>query len=723
MATVLNTDYTRFTYQDMLEDFSNRLKADERFKNISSASIYGLFMEMIAASVDMTNFYMSRTAEEAFIDTARLDSSVIKHGKNLGYNPIRNTPAQAEIRIVLKGPLPSYLQAGAKVYFAQSETNLSFNNNPFMLDTDYSYTFTENDIQDGKSSSWTKVLTLSVPVDSVKYFQLGDYKMYQNSETIPIKIFQGKIIETSFEGNNNYRKLGKPFQFYDINDLKFSNWYGKRDPNGFYKNSFYPENSYTKVAIGKTKDSAFESGYFLIDDEHIYSNEKVMHAEPSELLEPLKVCSVSTNSDKTVRIAFGEGHLVSNGLNTEDENIYVEYLQTEGAEANLVGSTGAELTCNSKFFATQQGNIVDVTSNVKFIFNSDITGGVNFESKESIKMNAPAHYAANNKLVTKPDFVSYFKTLTTPIKVQNAAAWSVEDLEDSQSRYDNLLNYIFYCLAGQVYNINGKNNSYIDVLNENGYKNGIFSVYGNGRNYLNKLVDYVLLTKAPEKIYNEQYGSGTTEWQKRIRTIRENCEDRMLVNTKLFSMPPIVQYFDVVGHVEIDSLSKIQELKTEIENKIYAWLNDSCKFNQKIYKSDILKFFNGYNNIRSADLDIKVSELLHKEPTEYNFVKDSVYIARNSDNAVFEETTEWNVIAFPITDNTGKKLTKEMFSSGFIKVKSKSATDNSLREMNLNPIYEQISESGDMIIVPVYGKYSHNANVLSWGFKPNRRWQ
>ena len=70
-------NYTRINYQDMLEDFTARLRNDERFKNMSSASIYYLFMEMLTGTFDMTNFYMQRTAEEGFIDTAKLETPLI----------------------------------------------------------------------------------------------------------------------------------------------------------------------------------------------------------------------------------------------------------------------------------------------------------------------------------------------------------------------------------------------------------------------------------------------------------------------------------------------------------------------------------------------------------------------------------------------------------------------------------------------------------------------
>ena len=182
-------NYTRINYQDMLEDFTARLRNDERFKNMSSASIYYLFMELLTGTFDMTNFYMQRTAEEGFIDTAKLDSSVIKHGKNLGYNPIRNTPAEAEIQITIKGPLPYGLTPGATIYFSQDETDLSFDNNKFILNTDYSYKVTKDDIEAGQSATWSKTLTYSVPVDSMKYLELQDVKMYNDASLVLTDLF------------------------------------------------------------------------------------------------------------------------------------------------------------------------------------------------------------------------------------------------------------------------------------------------------------------------------------------------------------------------------------------------------------------------------------------------------------------------------------------------------------------------------------------------------
>ena len=53
----------------------------------------------------------------------------------------------------------------------------------------------------------------------------------------------------------------------------------------------------------------------------------------------------------------------------------------------------------------------------------------------------------------------------------------------------------------------------------------------------------------------------------------------MIINSKLYSFPPIGQYYDVVGTVTVNSLSKLQEYKRDVENEIYKC--PSCGANLK----------------------------------------------------------------------------------------------------------------------------------------------
>ena len=641
----MNKNYTRITYQQMLEDFTARLKNDPRFKNMSSASIYNLFIEMLTATMDMTNYYMERTSEEAFIDTAKLDSSVIKHGKNLGYNPIRNTPAEAEIAVVIRGPLPQALMATtmATIYFPQEDMELTYNGKKYILNTDYSYTLNRDDIEKGQSSTWSKTLYFSKPADSVHYIELSGEKYFNDATLTPIKVFQGEVKVETIYGVSNTSKLGKAYQFYDINNIKFSNWYGQRDPNGWYKNQFYKKNSWCKVGIGKNQDEAFaDENLYDIEDVSIYLNSEVQKEKLDTNV--LNVCSLTTNSDKTIRLRFGDGVNVSNGLNTEDQNIYVQYIECDGADANKVGTTNSELKINNQIWATFAGSTpIDMSSNIKLVFNSDIANGVDFEDQQSIKNNAPLYFASNSKLVTKQDFISYFKGLSTPIRVKNAIAWGQDEIENGgTTTYKYIQNCICYCIAASLYNTKSTVYSPINVLTDGSTnQSGVFSVYGTSNNYLEHLSDFLKYLWSYDSFNSVQYTPNPSEqWLKNIKTIRENAEPRMIMNSKLYSFPPIVQYYDVVGTVTVNSLSKLQEYKRDAENEIYKWLDNNCNFGTKIYKSDIIKFFNKRPETSYVDLDIRVSDIIKAQDV------NRVYNVRTTNlQDIFQYSEDYDILA------------------------------------------------------------------------------
>ena len=107
-------------------------------------------------------------------------------------------------------------------------------------------------------------------------------------------IYQGEFKTVNFDGGDNSRKLGKNYQYYDINDITFSDWYGKRDPFA-YKNGVYKKTKgYTKVGIGKTEAEAFKSeNLFDIEDYSIYINNPSVYITDLFSLE-LNCCSVSS---------------------------------------------------------------------------------------------------------------------------------------------------------------------------------------------------------------------------------------------------------------------------------------------------------------------------------------------------------------------------------------------------------------------------------------------
>jgi hypothetical protein len=158
----MSLEYTNISHESLLADWNNRVLADERYKNLSKASIYSYLQESLAGIFDLTNYYIQRTAEENYLDTAKLDSSCIKLSHNLGYQPKRSIPATGNVTMEIRGPLPSGLSAGDTIWLNNEELSFSFNNHDFLLDAAYSYKLTSEDISQGTSSSWSKRVTYAV---------------------------------------------------------------------------------------------------------------------------------------------------------------------------------------------------------------------------------------------------------------------------------------------------------------------------------------------------------------------------------------------------------------------------------------------------------------------------------------------------------------------------------------------------------------------------------
>ena len=110
MANFLS--YSNLTYETVLEQINNKLKSDPRFDNFSESSVAQTLVEIFAGTVDLVNYYIERRAEESFMDTAKLKSSVILLAKQLGYAITRPNPATSSLKIKLSGDLTTKVTTG-----------------------------------------------------------------------------------------------------------------------------------------------------------------------------------------------------------------------------------------------------------------------------------------------------------------------------------------------------------------------------------------------------------------------------------------------------------------------------------------------------------------------------------------------------------------------------------------------------------------------------------
>ena len=389
------------------------------------------------------------------------------------------------------------------------------------------------------------------------------------------------------------------------------------------------------------------------------------------------------------------------------------------------------MTHNNQINVSVKGSIVSLTNNVQFIINSDIYGGENFESQASMKINAPAYFSSRGKLITRDDYMSYFRALSSPMTVQTAMVFGQHDIEDTIGFMHPLCqNNILYCLAGHVYIKNPSGNWTIrNVLTENDYNTtDTFSLYGD--KYLEHLCDYVKLLKSYQGFYNCQYSNNPQDqWLRNIQLINKNCQFNSEINSVILSLPPYIQYFDAVGTVYVKPLTDIEKYMNEMQNRVYEYLDSRVSTHKKIYKSEIIKLYNEHPATVSTDIDFKISEIIKSEVKNYYWSKTSTPAfefkqdkSLESYTSVINTYTEeagkpdkdsqliaqygegwWNVLKLPNIDTYGNKMLSKMFEERSIRVDILNITNvngvDTKTIINTNTFSAEVSEDENFIIL------------------------
>lgn len=757
-------EYTQVNIEDVMKRFRQMIGNDYRFKKIQDSEFYDMFLEFVTECCDLENFYMQRLAEEASISESKIESNVIKHCQNLGYEPRRPIPAQAELIIRLKGPFPEEInKPGTEIFFTQEKTDLTFNGYKFILDSSYSYVLSGEDIAYCHESTWQKNLIAAVPHINSVYLPLQEVNYVNSENLVPIKCFQGERVTWVLPGSTTLGKLGKYGQAYKIDDPTFSNWYGKRDPYAYHGDRNYVQkNSWCKVGIGQTMEDAFdEDSLFDVETQSIKLNKKyrqidakfsnelqtmiydvISHSKSHDkkykenlekeiLTKQLKICAINNNSDKTVTISFGLDHNVISGLMKPTDNLYVQYISTTGKAANQTSVRDAIMTNENPVYASINGNIIDISNNIEFVLNSDIYGGDDFESMASMKVNGPAYYRRRGKLIMMEDFQNYFANLTSPMYVNTAYVSGQQEIERNQETSTLLpftQNFILYTLLGRLYLKNDGEWTPRNVLTQTDTASEPFSLYG--VDYANHICDYVKWLISPTAYYHSQYNSNSQEqWVKNAQLIRENCKDNLPMNTVILSTPPFIQYFDLVGTVNVKPTTDLLDYTTRMKNKIYSYLNDRSLTTPTVYKSDIEKIYISDSDTISVDVDIKVSSLIKAAENKYEWdlvarklTNSTLYLDKTQSSydseldylGVTQLPTStygllpFNIIKVPIKDDIGKTLQEPLVNNQRVKFIATYANGET-SEFNISTEAYRITDDDDkqdyiLFVLPIVYK-------------------
>tara|TARA_R110001606_G_scaffold88448_5_gene199261 strand:- start:7937 stop:10231 length:2295 start_codon:yes stop_codon:yes gene_type:complete len=583
---VLN--YTGVSYNVMKSQLDALLAGDSRFENFVDSALYKIILNMFLASSDMTNYYIERTAEESFLDTAQHLSSVILNANQIGYIVRRPTPAQADLTIKLVGPIVG-ISAGDTITIPL-HSQLTYNGNPFITKFGYKYILTQDDINTLVASG-SLVFSTAVPVG-----QTSDES---------IVMLQGE--KTTYEIQPENQAATK-WQKYNIEDYQLSNLYSDDDLGVGVVGS---DKNLTKVFIVDSATPGATGIEYRINRRSLtaeqYTVDALQTAERAQNEATIKVCLLKTNKDTTMDLFFGDDISTAIGAGA-NQFIRVEYFKTKGALGNQTGIIGTKVDFLGTISVDSIGNITD---KAEVYFKSNLRSGADIEDKESIRLNAPAIYQALDRLVTKNDYRTYLTTLVNPIAIKYAIAWgeAEEAVAKGVQAISSLMNAVFVSALGTMYKTDVTtgiyspnkillSNSNLFVIND---VNATIIEGSDNYGTFSEQVYFDLYVKNSSLDYLTNIWSSNSEIT-RVKDFLKQIVNRAQATVKNYYVPPIVQGFNLSGTVTINSMADASLVKTRIENEVYRILSIDTKFESELNISKIYDIVMNFAEVTKCNL-------------------------------------------------------------------------------------------------------------------------
>lgn len=370
--------YAAFDATSLRDLIVQRLSNSGLFPDVdyNGSNISGL-IDVVAYTYHVLLFYLNNTASESLFNQAELYENINKIVSLIGYKPMGPQTAILNFNLTLLDTLPQTF------YTLKRYSNLFING--------VAYSF-KDDIY------FEKTTTTNETINSVgeNYFLFqGIYKEYplitaigENFEQYNITIIDPKNTTNSFVDYNNV----------DVYVLDS------------YTNTWYQWREVETLFFATITDRVFEKRY---------------------------------NENGIIEIKFGN-NINGKRLNAGDR-VAIYYLESNGV-GGLIGPNS--LNSNTiNLFNTSQFNLIstDIFDNTLNFINSTTKGSLylqniysstnptSYESVESIRLNAPALFASQNRLVTVTDYETYiqknFSNLITDTAVINNQQYVSEYLK------------------------------------------------------------------------------------------------------------------------------------------------------------------------------------------------------------------------------------------------------------------------------------------------------
>lgn len=445
----LNRDFQ--SIQDQLINFAEAYYPNT-FRDFSEGSIGLMYIDMASYVGDVLSFYTDVQFKEGFIQFAEEDQNVVSLAKELGYQPSVTNPAATTLDVFITVPsrevegtvqpdfrfvpiieenmvVASSSQPGIE-FRTVEEVNFEVDTPTDPLEVD----IIEKDPNTGKPSRYllTKQAQAVAGTIQTTTFSFGEPEAYP-SRTIQDQNVIEILNVTDSQGNEwkevPYLAQDRVFEEYRNTegvDQQLAQYQNEapflltleRQPKRFTTQTQEDERTYLQFGSGVSADASEE----LIPNPLNVGNSEVSSTSIQEKsLDPKNF--LSTNS-------YGEVPF--------ETTLEVEYVSGGGVESNVpiddlteISNIDFNLENVTVTGSDAEDTLQGIQDSVRVTNPVPATGGGPGETTEQVRQNAQAYFAAQNRAVTKEDYVT--RVLSMPSKygsvakamVQNEGSFSV----------------------------------------------------------------------------------------------------------------------------------------------------------------------------------------------------------------------------------------------------------------------------------------------------------
>lgn len=397
--------YANISFEEIRAHLLSILRAKEGpLADLGDSSYGKTLIELFAGFGDLTANWIESAFENVWLETAYAKAPVYAGSRSIGYSIRRPVPAKCSIGIRVTtidehADLRVFIPKGTQ--FSMAGTTLTA-----MSDMVFDYDYDSDADQTG----------LMELVNGYNVLAEG-------------------FVRTAVLSSN-----GKQNQVLHITDPTFSDYFGENDPN--YSddgNVAHRPACFTTVSSDATLLDNVDPAV-VIDDKLYWrisrrgledpaledgGNDIARFSEPQSNYSENYTVVIDTANDGTVALHFGDGLKAAIPFG----NILVKYFSTNGEDGNRLGVFGTALSASGTgiTITTRDGQETNVRlTDLNICLTTDIRGGLNIESIDSIRNNAPGIYSSLDRLVNRESYKIFLRRYAD---VKYASAFGEEVLK------------------------------------------------------------------------------------------------------------------------------------------------------------------------------------------------------------------------------------------------------------------------------------------------------